>query len=221
MKRTVNEWQKRIDALRISGQLLVLELRIAELRKRYAVFGEGHKIVGNVSDGSGGKGGGGVDKSGKSGIINYAKGFEYNAVGTPNAAHVTVDEIFAEMERSQVGKEAVDYLNKSGVKPLFIYEPQNHSNRGLQQGNKICLYMDNIHSPLVAAQTLIHETCHCQYGIGQSQWAETVCMAKEKMHKENRTKLTVAERRKLVSLARNFYGEFQWRKGGQIGGRWV
>lgn len=73
MKRTVNEWQKRIDALRISGQLLVLELRVAELRKRYAVFGEGHRIVGNVSDGSGGKGGGGVDKSGKSGIIESGK----------------------------------------------------------------------------------------------------------------------------------------------------
>ena len=215
MKKSISEWQKTINELRAAGNILLWELRITELRGWITKNGR-HIFIDDSR-----KPGEGVDKSGGSGIIKYAKGFRYTTTGTPNKSHVSVSDVFNEMEKSQVGKEAVDYLNKTGIKPSFIYDPQKHSNRGQQQGDKICLFMDNIHSPLVAAQTLIHEVCHYQYGIGQSQWAETVCMAKEKMHKENRTKLTVAERRKLVLLARNYYGEYQWRRGGQIGGKWV
>lgn len=162
-----------------------------------------------------------LDNFGKSGIINYAKSFGYSTKGTPKNYHVSITDVFNEMEKSAVGKDAVDYLNSKGITPLFVYDPQNHSNRAEQQGDAIRIFMDNIGSPLVAAQTLVHEVCHHQYGIGQSQWAETVCFAKEKMHKENRTYLTIAEKRKLVKLAKDYYGEFQWRKGGQIGGKWV
>ena len=81
MKRTIEEWQKIVNELEWRGQILLWELRVAllscppEIRKRYAVFGEGHLIVGNISDGNhgGGSGGGssgkGIDKSGESCII--------------------------------------------------------------------------------------------------------------------------------------------------------
>lgn len=170
---------------------------------------------------SGTSGGGGVDKSGESGIINYAKTVDHSVDGTPKVYHVSVEKVFEELEKSQVGRDAADYLDKNGIKPKFIYKAQSHTNRGMQNGNNIILYMDNIDTPLIAAQTLIHEVCHIKYGICQSQWAETVCFAKEKMHKENRTYLTIAEKRKLVKLAKDNYGEFQWRKGGQVGGKWV
>ncbi|MBR5089232.1 MAG: minor capsid protein [Ruminiclostridium sp.] len=162
-----------------------------------------------------------LDKSEESGIINYAKAFDHTVDGTPKIYHASPDDVFNELDKSQVGQEAVEYLINNGIKPKFVYDSQRHTNRGMQNGNNIWLYMDNIDSPLIAAQTLVHEVCHHQYGIGQSQWAETVCMAKEKMHKENRTYLTIAEKRKLISLAKKHYGAYQWRRGGQIGGKWV
>ena len=44
-------------------------------------------------------------------------------------------------------------------------------------------------------------------------------MAKEKMHKENREYLTVAEKRRLIKLAKDNYPEFNWRKGGYENGK--
>lgn len=215
MNRTIEEWQKRVDELRVRGTFLLWELRVTELR--YSPD-QPRDAKGRFASATCSKG---VDFSEKSGIINYAKAFDYTVDGTPKIYHAPPDDVFNELDKSQVGQEAVEYLINNGIKPKFVYDSQKHTNRGMQNGNNIWLYMDNIDSPLIAAQTLVHEVCHHQYGIGQSQWAETVCMAKEKMHKENRAYLTISEKRKLVSLAKKHYGAYQWRRGGQIGGKWV
>lgn len=72
----------------------------------------------------------------------------------------------------------------------------------------------------MAAQTVIHETTHLYYGIGQNQWAEAVCFAKEKMFLTGRP-LTVAEKRYIIKLAKDNYPEFNWKKGGYINGKWI
>lgn len=61
---------------------------------------------------------------------------------------------------------------------------------------------DKLFGRNIAAQTIIHETTHLYYGIGQSQWAEAVCFAKEKMFLTGKP-LTFAEKRYIVSLAKN------------------
>ena|GEM_PF-852624 len=160
------------------------------------------------------------EKIPKSDSPNLAKQFEpFNVDIVPSTTDITPEALEEELNKSEVGKEVLQYIEDAEIRPKLIYEPQQHDNRGQQWGNSIEIYVDNIRSPLVAAQTVIHEITHHKYGIGKCQWAEAVCMAKEKMHKENRTYLTIAEKRYIVGSAKKFYGEYNWKKGGTQYGR--
>ncbi len=151
---------------------------------------------------------------------NYAKQFEpFNADHIPSTATITPEIVEEELNKSEVGREALQYIKDTEIQPKFVYKPQRHSNRGQQWGNSIEIYVDNIQSPLVATQTVIHEITHHKYGIAGFQWAEAVCMAKEKMHKENRTYLTIPEKRYIVKLAKDNYADKDWKKGGTRYGR--
>ena len=100
------------------------------------------------------------------GNINLAKAidvFEYdkNYQGT-----ITPEEIMENLEGSPIGRHVTEYLTNKGIKPRLIYTPQYHSNRGDQLGDDIRIFVDNIANPKVAAQTVIHEATHHEYGIG-------------------------------------------------------
>lgn len=138
---------------------------------------------------------------------------------TPYSRNITPQEIHDELNKTEVGKEALQYIKENEIYPELVYEPQIHTNRGQQWGNSIEIYVSNIKSPLVAAQTVIHEITHHKYGISSCQWAEAVCMAKEKMHKENRTYLTISEKRYIIKLAKDNYPDKNWKKGGTRYGR--
>lgn len=159
-----------------------------------------------------------VDKSENSGIIdkninsNFAKAsdvFTYNAP----VGKISPQSILDEMEKNEVGKEALRQLAERNVKPFLDFGVKPFTHRGEQQGNSIKIYLSNIPSERVAAQTIIHEATHLYYNIGQCQWAEAICFAKEKMFLTGKP-LTVSERRYIISLAKNNYPEFKWKKGG-------
>lgn len=153
---------------------------------------------------------------------NYAKASDVFLYGDdlPGKTEVTPDALLKHLEKSEVGREAIEYIEQSGIKPRLIYEPQTFTYRGEQMGDIIKIYMANITSDRVAAQTVIHEITHHKYGIGGCQWAEAVCMAKEKMHKENRNYLTAKEIKSIVKLAVEAYPEYKWKKGGYKNGKY-
>lgn len=206
-----NDWftdyaQYRLRVITIEQEWLELRYLSAEQEQRGWITKNGRHIL--IGEDSG---------SGKS---NYAKHTDpFSTDYVPSGIKISPQNIEEELNGSEVGREALQYINETGIRPKLIYRPQQHSNRGEQCGNDIKIFVDNIPSTLVAAQTVIHEITHHKYGIGQCQWAEAVCMAKEKMHKENRTHLTIAEKRYIVGLARKFYGEYNWKKGGTLYGR--
>ena len=109
--------------------------------------------------------------------------------------------------------QTISILKSSGIKPILDYSYKNFDYRGEQQGDIIKIFIRNIPNPRVAAQTIIHETTHFYFNIGQCQWAEVVCFAREKMFLTGR-KLTVSERRYIINLAKQAYPEFRWKKGG-------
>lgn len=181
---------------------------------------EGKAVEVTVSEPENAEGAYTDEKIPKSDSPNLAKQFEpFNVDIVPSTTDITPEALEEELNKSEVGKEVLQYIEDAEIRPKLIYEPQQHDNRGQQWGNSIEIYVDNISSPLVAAQTVIHEITHHKYGIGKCQWAEAVCMAKEKMHKENRTYLTIAEKRYIVGLAKKFYGEYNWKKGDTQYGR--
>lgn len=155
-----------------------------------------------------------VDKSKESGIINAAKANDVFLFEKEQAAaNIDPQEVLDLLEQSEIGKTALRHLEEMDVKPIFDYSPKFHSHRGDQQGNIIKIYMSNIATSKVAAQTIIHEATHLYYNIGQNQWAEAVCMAAEKMFLTGKP-LTIAEKRYIIKLAKTAYPEYNWKKGG-------
>lgn len=156
-----------------------------------------------------------IEKSAESGIIkstNYAKAtdiFDFDEC----KGEITPQGIVDALEQTEVGKETLKQLSEKGCKPILDYSSKRFSHRGEQQGKTIKIYIDNIKSTRVAAQTVIHEATHLYYNIGQNQWAEAVCFAREKMFLTGRP-LTWEERRYIVRLAKSAYPEFKWKKGG-------
>lgn len=169
------------------------------------------KKAGNVNKISGEK----VEKSQKTVIIknkNLAKAsdvFDYTDV----IGEITPDSITELLESNEIGQQTIKMLEEKGVKPLLDYGYHRFSYRGEQQGKNIKIFVRNIPNTKVAAQTVVHETTHLYFDIGQCQWAEAVCFAREKMFLAGR-KLTVAELRYIVNLAKQAYPEFNWKKGG-------
>ena len=156
-----------------------------------------------------------VENSSESGIIkssNLAKSlnvFDYADV----VGEITPDSIINLLESTDIGLQTIKMLKEKGVKPFLDYGYHRFSHRGEQQGNNIKIFVRNIPNTKVAAQTVIHETTHLYFNIGQCQWAEAVCFAREKMFLTGR-KLNVSELRYIVSLAKQAYPEFNWKKGG-------
>ena len=81
--------------------------------------------------------------------------------------------------------------------------------------------MNNISNVNVAVQTVIHETTHFYYDIGQCQWSECVCIAQELKHARGREYLTISEKRAIIKAVKtdDDYKKLNWRKGGIINGR--
>lgn len=156
-------------------------------------------------------------------VLNKAKGSDafqaFNAKNLSSKTTITENDIRNEMKNSPIGKEILNQIETTdvvisilqGVKPAG-------GQRGDQLGRKINIYLDNIKDVRIAAQTIIHEMTHFYYDIGNCQWAEAVCFAKEKMHIEKRNELTIAEKRYIVKLARDNYKNLNWKKGGYKNG---
>lgn len=151
---------------------------------------------------------------------NYAKPMDYFIFDSDDVhGDITPESILGELETSTVGRETIEYIKHSGIMPKLEYEKQGHFDRGVQQGDAITIYLSNTKSPRVAAQTVIHEMTHHKYNVGECQWAEAVCFAKEKMHIENRTTLTFAEKRYIIGLVKKAYPHLNWKKGGYRDGQ--
>ena len=159
-------------------------------------------------------------------IINQARGSgafqSLNMRTLTSHTDISIDDITIEMDKSPIGKEVLKQIEKSDVNIQIIQGMRSPAGeRGSQRSNVISIYLDEISSTRVAAQTVIHEMTHFYYNIGNCQWAEAVCFAKEKMHIEGRNKLTFSELRYIVKLAKDNYPEFEWKKGGIIYGKHI
>lgn len=148
-------------------------------------------------------------------VENNAKAIDSMRINiSDEVAHYTREQILKEMQTSKVGKKAINHIANSNVLIEMINEEQIHTNRGEQRGNKIRIYLQNIKSERVGAQTVIHEMTHFYYQIGNCQHAEAVCFAMEKMHLLNRDYLTEEEWNQMVKLAVDNYPEYEWEEGG-------
>lgn len=153
--------------------------------------------------------------------INYAKKVDEFIYDKDDVyGKITPEAVLEELKTTTIGRETLDYIHESGIKPKFEYEKQMHFNRGQQMGDLITIFVSNNDSVKITAQTIIHEITHHKYNIGECLWAEAVCFAKEKMHSDNKTHLTWAEKRSIVKLVKENYN-LAWKRGGYKNGKYL
>ena len=132
---------------------------------------------------------------------------------------VAIGEVFENMKSSKIGREYLEVVKNLPENITFNYNTNIPGVRGEENNGSITIYMRNIESAEMAARTVIHECTHYRYGIGNSQWAECVCIAHELMHKYNRDYLTISEKRRIIKAVKEAYNELSWKKGGTVYGR--
>ena len=158
---------------------------------------------------------------GRSGIINKAKdGDLFRSFNVKNTSRITAESIENELLTSPIGIETIEQIrNSDAIIQIVQGISLPDGRRGDQDKKIITIYLDCNRDSRVAAQTVIHEMTHYYYDIGNCQWAEAVCFAKEKMHIVGRNELTFSEKRQVVKLARENYPEYNWKRGGYENGR--
>lgn len=161
-----------------------------------------------------------IAKSSKKGIINYAKAYDFFSFGdVPLDTKITPELILEDLKTSNKGRETLEYLENVPYMPKLDYYTNTGGLRGEEIRGQICIYIRACKDVKTAVCTLIHEVTHYRYGIGQSQWAECVCVSQELLHRRNRDYLTTSELRTVIKAVKEVYPEFNWRKGGIINGR--
>ena len=161
-----------------------------------------------------------LDNGGGSGIINKAKALDmFNDSAIALNSPITTQQIIDELTATNIGRTTLKDIENLPERIKLTYSYKENGVRGEQNGNEITIYLSNCANTKWAARSVIHEVTHYKYGIGQSQWAECVCVAQELKHARNRDYLTISELKAIISAVKDVYPEFNWRKGGIINGR--
>lgn len=148
-------------------------------------------------------------------VANLAKNGESILYVDDVDEHIyTKEDIFAELDKSWIGRDMKQYLEESDATIRIIDEKQSHFLRGEQEGNNIRIYSTNIKNKSVLGQTVVHELTHYRYHIGRSQRAEVMCFGMEKMHLYDKVGLSRAEWKELIKKIKAEYHEYKWRVGG-------
>ncbi len=161
-----------------------------------------------------------LDNGGGSGIMNKAKALDmFNDSAIALNSPITTQQIIDELTATNIGRTTLKDIENLPERIKLTYSYKENGVRGEQNGNEITIYLSNCANTKWAARSVIHEVTHYKYGIGQSQWAECVCVAQELKHARNRDYLTISELKTIISAVKDVYPEFNWRKGGIINGR--
>lgn len=158
-------------------------------------------------------------------IKNFSKELDiFNYISMPDHANITPQQIYDDLCLTSYGKAALDVVRNLPQTLELDYDTfKSNGLKGEEYGGKITIYMKSCKDVRTAACTIIHECTHYKYGIGDSQWAECVCIYQELLHRRKitfgRDYLTIAEKRTIIKAVKEAYYHFNWRKGGMFYGR--
>ena len=163
---------------------------------------------------------GSTSSGGSSGKVNYAKPLDMlNYSNIPESEMIKAENIIDDLKKTDIGRETLRVLEMLPEPVKFTYGEYYTGVRGEERNGRITIYLNNCKNTLWASRSVIHECTHYRYGIGQSQWAECVCVAQELKHARGRNKSTYGELRMIVRAVKDVYPEYNWRKGGIINGK--
>ena len=156
----------------------------------------------------------------KRGIINKAKVntvFTYSSL--PANSDIRAESIFDELDKTRIGKRAIQYMDEKGLHFELSYRPEPSGDRAYSQGDFMKLHVLNNANERYAAAAVVHELTHHYYDTGRCQRAEVLCYMNELKQMRNIDSLTISDMRYVIGVVKEAYGEFEWRKGGYFNGK--
>lgn len=156
----------------------------------------------------------------KRGIINKAKAntvFTYSSL--PANSDIRAESIFDELNKTRIGKRAIQYMDEKGLHFELSYRPEPSGDRAYSQGDFMKLHVLNNANERYAAAAVVHELTHHYYDTGGCQRAEVLCYMNELKQMRNIDSLTISDMRYVIGVVKEAYGEFEWRKGGYFNGK--
>lgn len=156
----------------------------------------------------------------KRGIINKAKAntvFTYSSL--PANSDIRAEGIFDELNKTRIGKRAIQYMEEKGLHFELSYRPEPSGDRAYSQGDFMKLHVLNNANERYAAAAVVHELTHHYYDTGGCQRAEVLCYMNELRQMRNIDSLTIKDMRYVISVVKDTYGDFKWKKGGYFNGK--
>lgn len=129
---------------------------------------------------------------------------------------VTAINIYKNLNKTQIGKSVIDYIQKNNVTVDVCYnqgtieELNMLDEYGKAVGNHIYINGLSTQNLKKIAKTLVHEEKHIELNIGGDQHAEVVCDYYAELHEKGR--LTGEDIRNIIKSVKQRYPEYKWRR---------
>lgn len=123
--------------------------------------------------------------------------------------------IYKNLNRSDTGKEVLDFIKKNGTSVNIYYNRNTVAEMGLEGlygqciGNHIYINGLATQSVQKTVETIIHEATHIRLDIGYDQHAEAVCDYFASLHSKGT--LTEKDVRDIIKSVKERYPNFKWR----------
>ena len=128
---------------------------------------------------------------------------------------VLAANIYKSLNRSNIGKEVLEFIEKSGTSVNIYYNRNTVAEMGLEGlygqciGNHIYINGLATQSVQKTVETIIHETTHIRLDIDGDQHAEAVCDYFAELHTKG--ELTGQDIRNIIKSVKERYSDRKWR----------
>nr|WP_317380251.1 phage minor capsid protein [uncultured Faecalimonas sp.] len=128
---------------------------------------------------------------------------------------VLAANIYKSLNRSDVGREVLDFIKKNGTSVNIYYNRNTVSEMGLEGlygqciGNHIYINGLATQSVQKTVETIIHEATHIRLNIDGDQHAEAVCDYFAELHTKG--ELTPQDIRNIIESVKERYADREWR----------
>lgn len=139
----------------------------------------------------------------------------FNVEITKEMDTVLAANIYKNLNKSDVGKEVLEFIKKNHTSVDIYYNKNTISEMGLEAvygqciGNHIYINGLTAQSVREIAETIVHEATHIRLDIGYDQHAETVCDYFAALHSKGT--LTEKDVRDIIKSVKERYPNFKWR----------
>lgn len=127
-----------------------------------------------------------VDKTAESGIMKITQKLSdrsYNIHNETDNGIIDMDDVHAELEKTQIGRDVLDFIESEGYSVEMNYDlDQDMREKGSVLGKTISINAIAHEDEEEVAQTIIHEAAHKKYSWDETMEDEVNCRILEYLH---------------------------------------